>query len=159
MLNILSTFLNGKNAKQKILIFFFHFLLTIILAITMLFISFFCGLVCVLSFTFQNIFLIFVVLCVCVCVHVCVIYVRTCLSIFFFFSSDKSTKLWLNYSALSLIAQLVMDREKKIILWDVCCELIWNNLVIQHSLGTFIKYWYLWKLEANGKWYGLPRWQ
>lgn len=111
MLNILSTFLNGKNAKQKILIFFFHFLLAIILSITMLFISFFCALVCVLSFTFQNIFLdILCSVCVCACMcNMCTYMFEYC----FFFNSDKSTKLWLNYSALSLIAQLVMDREKK----------------------------------------------
>ena len=50
--------------------------------------------------------------CVCVCACMC----NMCTYMFeycFFFNSDKSTKLWLNYSALSLIAQLVMDREKK----------------------------------------------
>lgn len=159
MLNILSTFLNGKNAKQKILIFFFSFPFNnhfgYYYALYLLFLWFSLCLIFYISEYFPNI------RCsVCVCVCACMCNICTYMfEYFFFFSSDKSTKLWLNYSALSLIAQLVMDREKKIILWDVCCELIWNNLVIQHSLGTFIKYWYLWKLEADGKWYGLPRWQ
>ena len=53
---------------------------------------------------------IFFVLCVCACMcNMCTYMFEYC----FFFNSDKSTKLWLNYSALSLIAQLVMDREKK----------------------------------------------
>ena len=120
MLNILSTFLNGKNAKQKILIIFF--------------ISFqrpFCLLLCSLSpflvlqfvsylLYFRIFSQIFLVLCVCVCV--CVMCVCTCSSIFFSLSLIKAQN-WLNYSPLSLIAQLVMDREK-VILWDVCCELM-----------------------------------
>lgn len=157
---MLNTFLNGKNAKQKILIIFFSFPFSNhFVYYYALYLLFLCFSLC-LIFYISEYFPRYSLFCVCVCVyvHVCVICVRTCLSIFFF-NSDKSTKLWLNYSALSLIAQLIMDREKKIVLWDVCCELMWNNLVIQHSLGTFIKYWYLWKLEADGKWYGLPRWQ
>lgn len=96
--------------------------------------------------------------CVCVCACMC----NMCTYMFEYSFSLILIKAqncgWIILLSPSLLNWLWIGK-KKIILWDVCCELMWNNLVIQHSLGTFIKYWYLWKLEADGKWYGLPRWQ
>ena len=78
---------------------FFHFILATILSVTMLFISFSCALVCVLSFIFQNIFLdIPCSVCVCMC-DVCVYMFKY----FFFFKSDKSTKLVELLSSPSLL--------------------------------------------------------